>query len=140
MVTASSVGSEVLGLIKEAGRPVRIRIYAESGASAGYDDDVTFISGANTWTSGIISPLDTRKGSSEAMLVEQGRLFSNDKKMYLLGEINTSGAAVKIGIGSPPDEEYYIVPEGVTAWELGGTKAYKKLYLRVLTNGSFVGE
>ena len=136
-LVASQLGSEVLDLIREAGRPIRVTTFAESGATTGYDDDVVFISGTDTWTSGLVMPIDANRGSSEAILIEQGRLLSNDLICYVLGEIQTSGAGVRIGLGSPPTESYYIIPEGVTAWEIGGTKVYKKVYLRDLTLGSF---
>ncbi len=65
-----------------------------------------------------------------------------DKKLYVAGSIETSGTArLKIGIGSPVNEEYEMVDQGQDIeWELDGIPIYKKLYIRHLNNGSFVGE
>jgi len=43
--------------------------------------------------------------------------------------------------GSPTTEQYRILEDGqVTEWAVNGSIVYKKLYLKYLTNGSFVGE
>lgn len=140
MVTAQSLRNEINEILKN-GEMVRFKFFNFSGADTGYDDEVVITqSGVDTWVSGLIQPLSTLEGSDEAILVEQGRLLTNDLKMYIEGSAVASGL-FNVGIGSPtPSREYGIVPDGIESWEINGSSVYKKLFLRVLTNGSFISE
>lgn len=127
------------------GEQIRIKYYNLSyGAGSYYDDDTTLTqSGNDLWTSGLILPIDTRTGGYDALLLQQGKVTLDDKKVYVLGTIQTSGLGpVKIGIGSPTlSREYQILEDGqVIQWHLNGSPVYKKIYVRFLTTGSFLGE
>jgi len=108
-----------------------------------YDDDTKIIqSGTDYWCSGLVQPIKSNQYSSEGLLVEQGKVLIDDKKIYVNGNVQTSGLGqIKIGVGSPVANEYQIVNDGqVTNWDINGSSVYKKMYVRYLTNGSFIGE
>lgn len=139
-VTASGLRIEV-GEMLANGVACRIRYFTASGATAGYDDDVAFSeSGSAVWASGLVQPVGGRRGSNEALLLQQGRLLNGDKKIYFDGSVSLSGAALKIGIGSPTPVEHYIIPDGVSVYDVNNQAVYKKVFVRRLTNGSFIGE
>lgn len=126
------------------GQQLRIKYYSSSlGAGSYYDDDVVLTqSGINFWTSGVVLPISQTRGSSDAILIEQGKLLTNDTKLYIEGGINTSGI-IKIGLGSKTNMsgcEYGIISQGITKWSVNDTSVLKKLYIRLLPNGSLVGE
>ncbi len=122
------------------GQLVRIKYFNITDIGEYYDDDIKLTqSGTDYWTSGVVLPITNAKGSSEATLVEQGKLLTNDTKLYIDGAVNTSGT-VKIGLGSPVEGEYSLLGEGVTKWSVNQTSILKKLYLRKLLTGSLVGE
>ena len=63
--------------------------------------------------------------------------------LYVAGNVQTSGLApIKIGMaGSPTTRQYEILNDGeVVSWGLNGSPIYKKIYIRYLANGSFIGE
>jgi len=125
------------------GEQIRFKYYNVSyGAGSYYDDDITLTqSGNDLWCSGVILPIDTTRGSYDSVLLEQGKITLDDKKIYVNGDIQTSGLGpIKIGTtGSPPTRQYEII-DGVTYWNVNGSPIYKKIYVRYLTNGSFIGE
>ena len=97
-----------------------------------------------SWTdiyvSCISQPLDKLDGSSDVVLVQQGELLNDDRRLYIAGSVVTSGLW-KLGIGSPTGDEYSLAPGGgVIAWPIGGVDIYKKVYLRRLTTGSLAEE
>jgi len=142
MVTAASLRTDVQKFINEGGLKVRFRYFSVSGGSASYDDDVVLTqSGTDYWTSGLFHPVGTgNERSSEAFLVEQGKLLNNDSKLYVLGDVNTSGT-FKVQIGSPTSKgEFSLISDGVVRWDIGGVAVYQKLFIRYLTNGSILGE
>ena len=139
-LTASGLRITVIEMI-DNGVPVRIKLYTASGASAGYDSEVTIPqSGASAWTSGLPFPIGGLKGSDEAVMIQQGRLLASDKKIYFSGTVGLSGEAVKVGLGSPTPVEHYIIPDGVQTYQVNNENVYKMAYIRLLTNGSFQGE
>ena len=126
------------------GQQVRIKYYNTGfGAGSYYDDDVTLTqSGSNLWTSGVILPITGTRGSNDAILIEQGKLLSNDTKLYIQGSVDTSGT-IKIGLGSYTNMsgcEYSLLSEGVSEWNVNATPVLKKLYIRLLPTGSLTGE
>jgi len=140
MITSSHVKSKLNTVINSYGQIIRLKYYLVSGADSGYDDDVGLAqSGNSVWTSGLIQPIDQKRGSYDSILMEQGKVLQNDSKIYLNGEVNTSGT-IKIGIGSPVTREYSILDIGINAHGINGENSYKKIYVRVLTNGSLIGE
>jgi len=130
------------------GQQLRIRYFNTGwGAGSYYDDDVSLtISGNDFWTSGVILPISNSRGSSDAVLLEQGKILMNDTKLYIDGSINTSGTW-KLGLGSngtgspvPITGEYSLLSEGIMKWDVNATPILKKLYIRKLLTGSLVGE
>ncbi|MHA1868750.1 MAG: hypothetical protein ACTSXD_11960 [Candidatus Heimdallarchaeaceae archaeon] len=143
MTIASELSKDFNSVLKY-GEQIRIKYYNVSySAGSYYDDDVTLTkSGSDLWTSGLVQPLDKTTGGYDALLLQQGKITLDDKKVYINGSIQTSGTGpIKIGIGSPPDREYQIMNEGQTIqWTVNGSPIYKKVYLRFLPGGSFIGE
>jgi len=122
------------------GEQVSIKYYNTNVLEDGYDDDVILTqSGTNLWISGVVLPITNARGSSDAILLEQGKILTNDTKLYIEGTVSTSGV-IKIGLGSPIEYEYSLLSEGVTKWEVNDIDILKKLYLRRLTTGSLIGE
>jgi len=125
------------------GEQVRFKYYNSVG-TGDYDDDITLTqSGTDFWVSGIVQPISSNQYSSDSLLLQQGKILKDDKKLYVAGNIQTSGLGpIKIGMnGSPTSEQYRILEDGqVTEWSVNGSVIYKKVYLKYLTNGSFVGE
>lgn len=126
------------------GQLVRIKYYSVGfGAGSYYDDDVTLTQvGSNYWCSGVILPINGTRGSNDAILIEQGRILTNDTKLYIDGRINTSGV-IKIGLGSYTNMsgcEYSLLSEGISEWNVNQTPILKKLYIRFLSTGSLIGE
>jgi len=123
------------------GQQCRIKYYNTGfGAGSYYDDDVTLTqSGADYWISGVILPISNTRGSSDAILIEQGKILTQDTKLYIRGAIGTSGA-IKIGLGSPVYGEYSLLSEGISKWSVNQTDILKKLYIRRIPTGSLVGE
>jgi hypothetical protein len=126
------------------GQIARIKYYTQSfGAGSYYDDDVALTqSGTNLWISGVVLPITQNRGSNDAVLLQQGKIFTNDTKLYIRSNISTSGI-IKIGLGSYTNMsgcEYSVIDEGIISWGINNVPIYKKLYIRYLTNGSLMGE
>ena len=102
MITANQLQTDFNEITNLIGTQVRIRTYDITNIGSYYDDDVVITKNSDIWTSGVIFSLDETNGSSDAVLVEQGRLKQNDSKLYIEGDINTSGA-IKVGFGSRLD-------------------------------------
>jgi len=125
-----------------AGKQIRIRYFTQTIGSV-WDDEVTLAqSGTDLWTSGIVLPLDNRSGSTDSVLVEQGKLIDDDQKLFVTGSLNLTGSElqVKIGLGSPAAEEFTLVPLGAISAEVQDQKIYRKAFIRRLTTGSILGE
>ena len=140
MVTAAEMRTDVDNILQN-GEVVRFRYFNISGATANYDDDVTLTqSGSDIYTSGLIQPINDPTSSFEARLVQEGRLTTNDFRLYINGTVQTSGL-LKVSIGSPTFvNSYALLDDGVQNWTIGQESVYKKLLLRFLTNGSLQGE
>jgi len=118
---------------------IRFRKFTIARSATDYDDEVTLSSPVDTWASGNVQQVDSLSNSQDALLVQQGKLLQNDIKVYVLGTIDTSGTW-KMGLGSPHREEYAPIPDGIQTHFINGSPIYKKLFLRVLPNGSLIGE
>lgn len=124
------------------GTTVRIRNYTETSGSV-YDDDMSLaISGTDYWISGVVLSLDKTEGSNEANLVEQGKLINSDSKIYLNGSITLTGSVdqFKLQVGSPTGDWYSMIPLGTLNRQTNGTSVFQCSYIRLLTNGSLIGE
>jgi len=124
-----------------AGRPVRI-IYFSSTAGSVYDDDLALTISDSAFISGVVFPLNGTHGSTDSVLLEQGKLISSDKKLYLNGSVATTGSNLNIRIqfGSGLGESYAPIPIGGIVQEVSGDQIYKRFYIRRLTTGSLIGE
>ena len=108
-----------------------ISIYSYSINSTSYDDDVTSTLTGSSVISGLVFPINSKQGSTEALLLEQGKLKLSDKVMYC-GSFTISGNyTFKI-----VDDYYSIIENGVKTYDLNGSTVYHKIFLRYLPNGS----
>ncbi len=143
MTNVGSDFKEGLSEVLKYGEIVRFRYFNQSyGAGSYYDDDVTLTqSGTDLWVSGVVLPIDQSRGSSDAALLEQGKLLTNDTKLYVDG-LNSISGTYRIGFpsGNPPTNEYSILSDGVITWDINSESIINKLYVRVLPTGSLVGE
>jgi hypothetical protein len=144
MVFSDELKQDITSILSY-GEQVRFKYYNQSlGAGSYYDDNVTYTqSGNDYWCSGLVCPIDSRLGGRDSLLLQQGKILYDDKKLYVTGDVQTSGLGpIKIGMtGSPTTQQYQIIEDGqVTSWGVNGTIIYKKIYIRYLTNGSFIGE
>lgn len=136
---SAGVIADFTGIISNGTR-IRFRYFTGSITAGSFDDTITlYQSGTDFYTSGLVLSLSNLKGSKDAMLIEAGQLLTNDVKCFILGNVQTSGI-FRIGIGSPTGLEYSTVPEGILESDINNVSVFKKLYLRVLTNGSLMGE
>lgn len=143
MTTLTELRADFTNTVNRYGQPVCLKFYNQSGAVASYDDDkVLTQSGTTIWTSGLMQSLNSRFGSADAQLVQEGRIKFDDSKVYIPGDVYTTGGVpLKIGIGSPTPTWYVCLPEGVNVSPLiDGGAVYKKLYVRYLNSGSLSGE
>jgi hypothetical protein len=121
---------------------IRIRYFNQFGDDT-YDDSFSLVqSGTDLWCSGITQDLNKTEGSIDSNLLEQGKIITNDTKIFINGSINLTGSEkqVKVQIGSPTGEQYSIIPLGGLAGEVNGVNIFKQIYVRRLTNGSLINE
>ena len=135
MTIGTDMRNEVSKLVNDYGRVITIKYLNISGGSAYYDDNVTYTVSGTLCTSGIFLPKD----QNDNLLVEQGKIFADDKKLYLSGDINVSGT-ITIQAGSKTGTVYSIVPIGVGGIDVGTDNVYSKLFVRRLPTGSLIGE
>lgn len=123
------------------GEQIRFRHFTGSKSSTAYDDEqVLSKSGNDVMVSGLVFPIKSVQGSHEAVLLEQGKIKTDDKIIFVNGATETTNT-MKIGInGSPPSEEYSLIPNGILAYPAVGNIVYKKIYCRYLPAGSLSGE
>ena len=147
MGITNTLSAGFTNVVGKAGKPVRVRYFSETVGSV-WDDEVTLteVTGSEVWTSGVVLPLSNRYGSEDVILVEQGKLTNQDQRLYVNGSLDFTGVGsnlkVKIGMNGSPTQtdNYTLIPQGGIPYEVGGTPIYKKVYIRRLTNGSFIGE
>lgn len=140
MVNASSLRTDFDGFVDENGLLCRFRYFTSTYTGSDFDNYTSLTkSGSDIWTSGLKQPLSSRFGNADSILVEQGKLFSDDSKLYVKGNISTSGT-IKIQLGSPTGEQYQILNLGTVKWDINTVPVYKKTFIRILPNGSIIGE
>lgn len=139
MTLVTEAQTDFDNIIGRWGRTIRFTRFEVSGASAGYDDEVTLGSAVITYESGLIQPVQAIRGTFDAVLIEQGKILLNDTVVYINGDISTSGT-FRIGLGSPPTDDYEVIDNGITGWPVNGSIIYKKMVVRRLTIGSFADE
>ncbi len=129
-----------------AGKQIIIKYYSGAVDSV-YDDEVSWsISGTTFFGSAVVMPLNTSRGSQDSILLEQGKLQDNDKKIFVSGNTLFTGSdhMAKVFLGSKTllatVPAYNVVERGTYAPEVEGIPVYKKAYIRLLPTGSFIGE
>jgi hypothetical protein len=143
MVVSTGLIAGLNYLIKEAGKPISVSYYLSTTGSI-YDEADTLTKSGNTiWTSGIVFGLDPNS-SEDNVLLEQGKIGIEDKRLYTQGDLMYSirtGSVLqtKIGLGSPGTDFFSIIMNGADAEEANNVAVYKKAYIRRLTNGSLIG-
>ena len=140
MAIANELQSDFNEVLKY-GDLIRLKYYNVGFVGSYYDDNVTLTqSGTDLWTSGLIQPV----GATDSLLLQQGKILSEDMKVYVGGNIQTSGLGpIKIGLGSTTimtGQEYSLITTGVTEWDVNATPILKKLFIRNLPTGSLDGE
>jgi len=135
-MTSLDIFTDGMNTLMPYGRQITVTSFTGSAGSSDYDDEYTYtqVSGT-TFTSGILLPIKNKFGSEDAVLMEQGKLLTKDKKLYINGSVDVSGN-VLIGLGSPASEYYSIIPDGVKLLNLSNEDVYKKIYIRYHQNGS----
>lgn len=116
---------------------VLFRYYNKTIGSV-YDDDVTLTLGSTLWTRGVVESLNKTEGSTDANLLEQGKIRDTDSKLYLHGSLVLTGSnsMFTVQIGSPTGEIYSLIPEGGIDHQVNGVPIFKAGYIRRLTTGS----
>ena len=141
-VTASRLANGLTKMFQRAGTQISVTHYTQVTGSI-YDEGTSLAaSGTKLWTSGIVFALDP-SSTSDSILLQQGKLADNDLKLYTHGSLAFSfvGSTLwtKIGIGSP-GSMFSIIPLGGVPQEVEGIRIFKRVYLKKLQTGSFLGE
>jgi len=135
-MTTSTLLRNGLNRLFQEGRTTSVVVLTGSVVDTDYDDAMTWAQSGNTiWSSGLVFPVSNKQGSSEPILLEQGKILMSDKKLYVGSEIPLSGDNIKIGIGSPPIQ-HSIIPDGVYKYTVGDGLIYQKCFIREITGGS----
>jgi len=138
-MNVSELRSDVNSMISSYGAPIRIRKYI-----IGYDATYGTTSGISlsgtSWCMGLQQPIRSDMAGDDYKFLEQGKIKTNDSKVYLTGSVNLSGNKVKVGVGSPNPTEYELLNQGAIPQYLNGSVVYQKAYIRILNTGSWLGE
>ena len=132
-------------ILSKAGNVIKVQYYTQTIGSV-WDDEVALVqSGNDVWISGVVLPINKREGSTDSLLVEEGRLKMDDQRLFINGSIflaenGGSGLRAKIQVGSPTGDKYELIPPGGIVASWGSDDIYKKSHIRFLTTGSFLGE
>lgn len=138
---SSAPAASVNQILNDYGVPCRIRVYTATIGAGSYDDQVAITqSGTDVWTQCLPFSSRPKWGSTDAVLMEQGKLLTSDKTVYFKSATNFSGTFVKVGIGSPTPVEHSILDTGIQGGDIQGHSVYHKAWLRILQGGSFHGE
>ncbi len=115
---------------------VQIKLFTSTFNTGSYDDEQLHTIAGSSYTSGLLFPMGGKQGSIEAMMMEQGKLLTQDKILYITGSQNYNGWTL-VGIGSPTPAEYYtLIPDGIKIYTINGSIIYNKLWLRHTITGS----
>ena len=119
-------------ILNDGGITTTVKLISFAFSGADYDDVTIQTATGSNIVSGLYFPVRGKQGSNEAMLLEQGKLLTQDKVLYT-GSVNTSGN-ILIELGS--NLFYNIISDGVTSWDVNGSTIYNKFYIRRTLNGS----
>ena len=119
-------------IMKAGGVDTTVNLISYTNIESSYDDDVQqLVTGSNV-VSGLVFPVKATQGSESALLMQQGKLLTEDK-LLLIGSCNISGNII---IELKTDEFYSIIPDGVQSWEINGSVVYQKFFIRRNLGGS----
>jgi len=121
---------------KIAGRTLRVRYYTETIGSV-WDDERTVALSGTTHISGTVHKIDTTPGSTDKILLEQGRINFDDTVFFVNGSLDTTSGVKVFTIAISGDDTVYraMTPGTIQPQYLGDT-VYQKIYGRFLPNGS----
>jgi hypothetical protein len=142
MGVADSLKTGFGKIMSRAGRPVLIRYYSQVVGSV-WDDETTLTQSAGSWVSGIVFPIQAATGTTENLLVEQGKLNSEDLRLFVEGSVAWTGddtAQLKVQIGSPTGDQWAPIPLGYITQQAEGQSIFSKAYIRRIPIGSLIGE
>ena len=123
-------------ILAETMQPILFKRFSQTFNTGSYDDEVSYTIIGSEYISGALFPIRNKQGSEEAMLLEQGKLLTKDKTLYIPGSHTFSGALL-FGIGSPtPSEHYTLIPDGIHNYSVNGSTVYSKIYIRHSIGGS----
>ena len=118
-------------LMTTAGLSTSVNFIAFTIGSTSYDDTTTQTVAGSSIISGLLLPITSSQGSTEALLLEQGKILTTDKVLFT-GSVNTSGNLL-IGING---KKYSIIPDGIYTYDVAGSNIYNKFFLRQSITGS----
>ena len=128
-------------VINRVGTQIRVEYFTSTLGSV-WDDDATWTqSGNDLWTSGVILPLSYERGTSESVLMEQGKLIEDDRKLFIHGSLILTGSemTIQIGVGSPVNTTYTLLNNDVRV-DAYNIPIYRKVFLRrIAGTGSLLG-
>jgi len=124
-------------MLKLSGRPFRIRYYTETIGSVWDDDRTVALSGASVYVSGVIQKIDQTRGSSDQVLVEEGRINFEDSVIFIAGSVDTTSGVKPFTIAvSGVDQVFRPITPGTNQPQFFGDDVLQKLYVRELPGGS----
>lgn len=140
MVNATRFAQDFDSLVTKNGQPIRIRYYTVTYSGADYDQQFVTPSGSDVWCYGMSFNLDKKTGGEDRSYLEQGLIILNDSKIYIPGSIPID-SLTKLMFGSPAIGSVFApISNGWFTDYLSGVPILKKVYIRLLNNGSFIGE
>lgn len=131
-------------IINRVGTQIKIQYFKAIPGSVWDDDVILTISGNDLWTSGVVLPLSHQRGSSESVLLEQGGLINDDRKLFIHGSLILTGSdrsrSISIQIGSPTGENFTMLDNNIRV-NVSDVPIYRKVFLRRIGGvGSLLGE
>lgn len=136
MASKSLLDAGLSIIFNESSQQILIKKYSQTINSGSYDDEVAYTDSGSEYVSGLVFPIKNKMGSAEALLLEQGKLTTKDKALFIGGSHAFSGNVI-FGLGSPsPSEFYTLIPDGVHTYNVNGSIVYSKIWMRLSIAGS----
>lgn len=129
-------------IINRAGTQIKVQRFTTTFGSVWDDDVILTQTGGDLWTSGVILPLSHERGSSESILLEQGKLIENDRKLFIHGSLILTGSEISISIqvGSPTGPNFTMLDTDIRV-NVSNVPIYRKVFIREIGGvGSLLGE
>ena len=135
MPTPTELRTTFNEVIDENSTPIRITYYnTQTFTAASYDDEqLVNASGVSVSGGCILQPI----GASDKQYIDQGLADWNDSKMFLAGSIDTK-TNMQVLVGNN-GSLYYVLPNGITRYDVSGTTIYQRVFVRKLVSGQHPG-